>query len=77
MPVCIMATKCRSRTVVVVAKSVLYTTLDDDGIQTTGAKLIYRTLLACLRDIWNFWSKITIKYNKVSAELRVVEKAIA
>lgn len=76
MPVSIMATKCRSRTVVVVAKSVLYTTLDD-GIQTTGAKLIYRTLLACLRDIWNFWSKITIKYNKVSAELRVVEKAIA
>ncbi|HEX6282284.1 MAG TPA: hypothetical protein VFZ67_08655 [Nitrososphaera sp.] len=71
-----MATKCRSRTVVVVAKSVLYTTLDD-GIQTTGAKLIYRTLLACLRDIWNFWSKITIKHNKVSEELRVAEKAIA
>ncbi len=76
MPVGIMATKCRSRTVVVVAKSVLYTTLDD-GIQTTGAKLIYRTLLACLRDIWNFWSKITIKHNKVSAGLRVAEKAIA
>ena len=75
MLVCIMATKCRSRTVVMV-ESVLYTT-PDDGIQTKRAKLIYRTLLACLRDIWNFWSKMTIKYNKVSAELRVVEKAIA
>ncbi len=76
MPVCIMAMKCRSRTVVVVEESILYTT-SDDGIQTTRAKLIYRTLLACLRDIWNFWSKMTIKHNKVSAELRVAEKAIA
>lgn len=57
-------------------ESVLYTPLDD-GIQTTRAKLIYRTLLACLRNIWNFWSKMTIRYNKVSAELRVAEKAIA
>ncbi|HEX6252865.1 MAG TPA: hypothetical protein VFZ55_01480 [Nitrososphaera sp.] len=70
-----MATKCRSRTVVM-TESVLYTT-PDDGIQTTGAKLIYRALLACLRDIWIFWSKMTIKHNKVSAELRVAEKAIA
>ena len=76
MPVCIMAMKCRSRTVVVVEESILYTT-SDDGIQTTRAKLIYRMLLACLRDIWNFWSKMTIKHNKVSAELRVAEKAIA
>jgi hypothetical protein len=55
--------------------SVLHTT-PGDGIQTTGAKLIYRTLLACLRNIWSFWSKMTIKHNKVSAELRVAEKAI-
>ena len=74
MPVCIMATKRRSRTVVVM-DSVLYTT-PGDGIQTTGAKLIYRTLLACLRNIWSFWSKMTIEHNKVSAELRVAEKAI-
>jgi hypothetical protein len=74
-----MAMKCSSRTVVVVVvvvESVLYTT-PDDGIQTTRAKLIYRTLFACSRNIWNFRSKMTIKHNNVSAELRVAEKAIA
>ena len=73
MPVCIMATKCRSRTAVVVVESVLYAT-PDDSIQTTRAKLIYMALLTCLRNIWNFWSKMTIKHNNdnnVSAELRV------
>jgi hypothetical protein len=75
MPVCIMATKCRSRTVVVV-DSVLYTT-PGDGIQTTGAKLIYRTLLACLRNIWSFGSKMTIKDYKVNAKLGVAERLIA
>jgi hypothetical protein len=41
---------------------------------------MYRTLLACLRNIVNFWSKITIKYdNEVNAELKVkvTERAIA
>ena len=79
MPVCIMATKCRSRTVVVVesVESVLYIT-PGDGIHTTRAKLmIYRTLLACLRNIWSFGSKMTIKQNKINAELGVSERPIA
>ena len=59
----------------IVRESILYA-IPHDGIQTTIAKLIYRTLLACLRNIWSFWSKMTIKHNKVSAELRVAEKAI-
>jgi hypothetical protein len=42
-----MATKCHSRIIVIVRESILYT-IPDDSIQTTIAKLIYRTLLACL-----------------------------
>ena len=57
-------------------ESILYT-IPDDGIQTTIAKLIYRTLLACLRNLWNFGSKMTIKQNKVNTELRVAERPIA
>lgn len=72
----IRATKCRSRIIVIVRESILYT-IPDDGIQTTIAKLIYRTLLAYLRNIWNFWSKMTIKHNKVNLGLGVEERAIA
>jgi hypothetical protein len=52
-------------------------TIPDDGIQTTITKLIYRTLLACLRNIWSFRLKMTIKQNKVNAELGVAERPIA
>ena len=68
-----MATKCRSRIIVVES---IYA-IPDDYIQTTIAKLIYRTLLVCLRNNWNFWSKMTIKHNKVSSGLGVAERAIA
>jgi hypothetical protein len=78
MTVClsIMATKYRSRVIVIVMESVLYTR-PDDGIQTTIVKLIYGTLLACLRSIWNLWSKMTIKHNKVNLGPGVEERAIA
>jgi hypothetical protein len=77
MPIDIMATECLSRIVVAVVKSVLYTA-PDDGIQITRVKTVYRTLLhACLKNIWKFRSKMTIKHNKVRSGLRVVEKAIA
>ena len=55
----------------------LYTMSDDDGIQTTITKPIYRTLISCLRNIWSFESKMTIKQNKVNAELGVAERPIA
>jgi hypothetical protein len=78
MQVClgIMATKCRSRIIVIVRESILYT-IPDVGIQTTIAKLIYRTLLACLRNFWNLWWKMTIKHNKVNSGLGVEERVIA
>jgi hypothetical protein len=69
-----MATKCRSR--IVVLGSILYTIPDDD-IQTAKAKLMYTTLLACSRNTWNFWSKMTIEHNMVNTDLRVAENAIA
>jgi hypothetical protein len=68
--------KCCSRIIVIVRESILYT-IPDDGIQTTITKLIYRTLLACLRNIWSFRLKMTIKQNKVNAELGVAERPIA
>src|ERR671931_269615 len=75
MSVFSMVTKCRNRTIVIVA-SISYL-LPDGGSQTTKTKLIYRTLLACLRNIMNFWSKMmTMKYNEVNVELKVTEKAI-
>jgi hypothetical protein len=74
--VCIMATKNRSRITVVIRELMLYT-IPGDGIQPTITKLIYRTLLACLRNIWSFGSKMTIKQNKVNAELGVSERPIA
>jgi hypothetical protein len=63
-----MVTKCRTRAVGVVA-SVSYL-IHDGCSQATKTKLIYRTLLACLRNIVNFWSKITRKYNEVNTELK-------
>ena len=69
-----MAPKCRSR--IIVMESILYA-IPDDYIQTTIAKLIYRTLLVCLRNNWNFWSKMTIKHNKVNSGLGVAERAVA
>jgi hypothetical protein len=70
-----MATKCRDRTVVIVA--FISYLIHDGGSQTTKTKLRYRTLLACLRNIVNFWSKMMMmKYNEVNAELKVTEKAI-
>lgn len=61
----------------VIAFILLYL-IDDCGNQATKTKLMYRTLLACLRNIVNFWSKMTIKYNnEINAELKVAEKAIA
>jgi hypothetical protein len=62
----------------VVRAFILYL-IDDSGNQATKTKLMYRTLLACLRNIVNFfWSKMTIKYNnEINAELKVAEKAIA
>jgi hypothetical protein len=59
----------------VVMASILYL-IDDGGNQATKTKLMYMTLLACLRNIVNFWSKMMIKYNEVNAELKVTEKAI-
>jgi hypothetical protein len=56
---------------------ILYTMSDDGGIQTTITQLIYRTLISCLRNIWGFESKMTIKQNKVNAELGVAERLIA
>jgi hypothetical protein len=51
--------------------------LSGGGSQTTKTKIMmYRTLLACLRNIVNFWSKMTMKYNGVNAELKVTEKAL-
>jgi hypothetical protein len=50
---------------------------DDGGIQTTITQLIYSTLISCLRNIWGFESKMTIKQNKVNAELGVAERPIA
>jgi hypothetical protein len=50
---------------------------DNDGIQTTISKLISRMLLACLRNIWSFGSKMTIKDYKVNAKLGVAERLIA
>jgi hypothetical protein len=78
MPACvhIMATKCHRRITVIGRESILYIILDD-GIQTTMVKLICRTVLACSRNIWNFWSKMTVKYNKVNAELGFAERPIA
>ena len=78
MPVCvhIMATKCRRRIIVIGRESILYT-IPDDGIQTTMVKLIYRTLLACSRNIWNFWSKMTVKHNKANEELGFAQRPIA
>ncbi|MDQ4017332.1 MAG: hypothetical protein M3129_02170 [Thermoproteota archaeon] len=69
-----MATKCRSR--ILMAGSILCT-IPDDGIQTDKAKMIYTTLLACSRNLWNFWSKMTMEHNMVNTELRVAENAIA
>jgi tyrosine-protein phosphatase YwqE len=62
---------------VVVMAFILY--LIDDGCnQATKTKLMYRTLLACLRNIVNFWSKMTIKYNnEINAELKITEKVTA
>jgi hypothetical protein len=61
----------------VVRAFILYL-IDDSGNQATKTKLMYRTLLACLRNIENFWSKMTIKYNnEINAELKVAEKTIA
>jgi hypothetical protein len=42
--------------VVVVMAFILYL-IDDGGNQATKTKLMYRTLLAYLRNIVNFWSK--------------------
>jgi hypothetical protein len=61
---------------VIVRELMLYK-IPDDGIQTTITKLIYRMLLACLRNIWSFGSKMTIKQNKVNAQLSTVERLIA
>lgn len=69
-----MITICRNKTVVRVT-SISYL-LSGGGSQTTKTKIMYRTLLACLRNIVNFWSKMTMKYNEVNAELKVTEKAL-
>jgi hypothetical protein len=55
----------------------LYTMSDDDGIQATITKLIYWTLLACLRNIRSFGSKMAIKHYKINADLGTVERLIA
>jgi hypothetical protein len=53
----------------------LYTT-SDDGIQTTRAKADIQDASCLLKGYLEFLVKMTIKHNKVSAELRVAEKAI-
>jgi hypothetical protein len=60
----------------VVVESILCT-IPDDEIQTAKAELMYTTLLACSRNLWNFWSKMTIEHNMVNTDLRVTENAIA
>jgi hypothetical protein len=60
-----------------IVRELMLNTIPDDSIQTTITKLIYRTLLACLRNIWSFRLKMTIKQNKVNAELGVAERPIA
>jgi hypothetical protein len=75
--VCIMATKCRSRIIVTVGEGMLDTMSNDGGIQTAITKLIYRTVVASLRNIWSFGSKMTIEQCKVDSELRIAERLIA
>jgi hypothetical protein len=55
----------------------LDTMSNDGGIQTAITKLIYRTVIASLRNIWSFGSKMAIKQNKVNAQLGTVERLIA
>lgn len=70
-----VVTKCRNRTVVRAAS--VSNLIHDSGSQAIKTKLMYRTLIACLRNSVNFWSKIKRKYNEVNAELKATEKAIA
>jgi hypothetical protein len=61
----------------VIAFILLYL-IDDCGNQATKTKLICKMLLACLRNIMNFWSKMTIKHsNELNVELKITEKVTA
>jgi hypothetical protein len=53
MPVCIMAMKCRSRTVVIMESVSLYP-IQNDGVQTNTAKLIYRDTSCLLKGYLEF-----------------------
>ena|SRR5919109_3859526 len=68
MSVCSMVIKCRNRTMWVMT-SVPYT-MHDGVSQATKTKLTYRTLLACLENIVNFWSKMMMEYNEINAKLK-------
>ena len=48
----------------------------DVNDQVIKIKLKYRSVLACFRKIWNFWSKLMRNYNEVNAELKTTEKRI-
>lgn len=56
-----------------IAKSTPYLIHNDDCHVT---RLLYRMVLACLRDIVNFWSRTIWNYNEVNAELKAREKII-
>lgn len=64
--------KCRNRTTRI-ARSTTYL-IHEDGRHVT--RLTYKTILDCLRNIVNFWSRTTLNYNEVNAKLKSTENII-
>ena len=74
MHICIMALRYFSRIVVMEVESI-YVQYSRTAFRLPEPSWYTKRFL--LKEYPKFWSKMTIKHNKVSAGLRVAEKAIA